>query len=316
MSRVAAIDIGTNSVRLLIADEAGRELERPMRMTRLGQGVDVTGVLASDAIERTLLVLRQYRELCAEHGVRRLRVTATSAARDARNSAAFFDQAELALGVRPELLSGDQEARLSFQGATADLPRNAGPFLIMDIGGGSTELVLGETEPEALVSLQLGCMRMTERHLASDPPSAAELDACLADVERSLGAARAIDARRAQCVVGLAGTVTALSAMQLGLARYDAKRTHHSTLTLAQVESAFLKLSAVSLLERRRLLVEPQRADVIVGGAAVLLGCLRHFGIHELLVSEHDILDGLAASLGALAPRPGGTPTRTRPAGS
>jgi exopolyphosphatase/guanosine-5'-triphosphate,3'-diphosphate pyrophosphatase len=297
MSRVAAIDIGTNSVRLLIADEVGRELERPMRMTRLGQGVDVTGALASDAIERTLQVLRQYRELCAQHGVRRLRATATSAARDARNSAAFFDQAEQALGVRPELLSGDQEARLSFQGATADLPRNAGPFLIMDIGGGSTELVLGETEPDALVSLQLGCVRMTERHLASDPPSAAELEACLADVERSLGAARAIDVRRARCVVGLAGTVTALSAMQLGLARYDAKRTHHSTLTLAQVESAFLKLSAASMLERRRLLVEPQRADVIVGGAAVLVGCLRHFGIPELLVSEHDILDGLAASL-------------------
>jgi len=277
----------------------GRELERPMRMTRLGHGVDVTGALASDAIERTVQVLRQYRELCGQHGVRRLRVTATSAARDARNSAAFFDQAEQALGVRPELLSGDQEARLSFQGATADLPRNAGPFLIMDIGGGSTELVLGETEPEALVSLQLGCVRMTERHLASDPPSAAELEACLADVERSLGAARAIDARRARCVVGLAGTVTALSAMQLGLARYDGKRTHHSTLTLRQVESAFLKLSAASMLERRRLLVEPQRADVIVGGAAVLLGCLRHFGIHELLVSEHDILDGLAASLRA-----------------
>lgn len=297
MSRVAAVDIGTNSVRLLISDAQGNELERPMRITRLGQGVDVSGALASEAIARTVTVLREYRALCERHGVQRLRATATSAARDARNSAELFDQAERALGVRPELLSGDEEARLSFQGATADLPRTAGPFLIMDIGGGSTELVVGHTEPEALVSLQLGCVRMTERHLKSDPPSAAELEACQADVARTLGAARAIDARRFRSVVGLAGTVTALSAMQLGLSRYDASRSHHSTLTRAQVEASFSKLSGASLRERRALLVEPERADVIVGGAAVLLGCLRHFGISELLVSEHDILDGLAASL-------------------
>lgn len=297
MSNVAAVDIGTNSVRLLIADERGRELERPMRITRLGQGVDVSGALAAPAIARTVLVLKQYRALCERHGVQRLRATATSAARDARNSDEFFAQAEQALGVRPELLSGDEEARLSFAGATADLPRAAGPFLIMDIGGGSTELVLGDSQPETLVSLQLGCVRMTERHLKSDPPSAEQLAACLADVERTLATARSIDAERAKRVVGLAGTVTALSAMQLGLERYDAKRTHHSTLTLAQVEDSFLKLSAATTLERRRLLVEPERADVIVGGAAVLLGCFRHFDIAELLVSEHDILDGLAATL-------------------
>lgn len=297
MSPVAAVDIGTNSVRLLIADQHGSELERPMRITRLGQGVDVTGALAAEAIARTVAVLREYRDLCRRHGVQRLRATATSAARDASNSAEFFEQAEQALGVRPELLSGADEARLSFRGATADLPRAAGPFLIMDIGGGSTELVVGESEPEALVSLQLGCVRMTERHLKSDPPSAAELAACLADVESTLGAAHGIDARRAKRVVGLAGTVTALSALELGLSRYDAQRTHHSTLTRAQVQASFGKLSAVPIVERRRLLVEPQRADVIVGGAAVLLGCLRHFDIDELLVSEHDILDGLAASL-------------------
>lgn len=297
MSPVAAVDIGTNSVRLLISDQHGGELERPMRITRLGQGVDVTGALAAEAIARTVAVLREYRELCRRHGVQRLRATATSAARDASNSAELFEQAEQALGVRPELLSGAEEARLSFRGATADLPHASGPFLIMDIGGGSTELVLGESEPEALVSLQLGCVRMSERHLKSDPPSAAELAACLADVERTLGAAHGIDAQRARRVVGLAGTVTALSAMQLGLSRYDAQRTHHSTLTLAQVQASFEALSAVPIVERRRLLVEPERADVIVGGAAVLLGCLRHFGIDELLVSEHDILDGLAASL-------------------
>jgi exopolyphosphatase / guanosine-5'-triphosphate,3'-diphosphate pyrophosphatase len=297
MGNLAAVDIGTNSVRLLIADQSGRELERPMRITRLGQGVDVSGALAAAAIARTVAVLKQYRALCERHGVERLRATATSAARDARNRDEFFDQAERALGVRPELISGDEEARLSFAGATADLPRAAGPFLIMDIGGGSTELILGDREPEALVSLQLGCVRMTERHLKSDPPSAEQLAACLADVERTLITARSIDAERAKRVVGLAGTVTALSAMQLGLEHYDAKRTHHSTLTLAQVEDLFRKLSAATTVERRRLLVEPERADVIVGGAAVLLGCFRHFEIAELLVSEHDILDGLVATL-------------------
>jgi exopolyphosphatase / guanosine-5'-triphosphate,3'-diphosphate pyrophosphatase len=297
MSNVAAIDIGTNSVRLLIADAQGAEIERPMRITRLGQGVDVTGMLAEDAMARTVAVLQQYRELCARWAVQRLRVTATSAARDARNSREFFDQAECVLGVRPELLSGDEEARLSFQGATAGFSRDAGPFLIMDIGGGSTELVLGSDQPEALVSLQLGCVRMTERHLHSDPPTAEQLAACLADVKRELGLASSIASGRARRVIGLAGTVTALSAMQLGLSHYDAKRTHHSTLTVEQVEASFRKLSSVTTRERRGLLVEPQRADVIVGGAAVLLGCMRHFGITELLVSEHDILDGLAASL-------------------
>lgn len=293
---VAAVDIGTNSVRLLVTDASGRELERPMHITRLGQGVDVTGKLSAEAIARTVAILARYREQCARHGVQRIRATATSAARDAGNSAEFFEQAERALGVRPELLSGADEARLSFRGATADLPSEAGPFLIMDIGGGSTELVVGQQQPEQVTSLQLGCVRMTERHLKSDPPSRVELDACRADIERVLATAR-IDARAVKTIVGLAGTVTAISAMQLGLERYDATRTHHSKLGADQIERAYAVLSHASLAERRRLLVEPQRADVIVGGAAVLLGCVRHFAIKELLVSEHDILDGLAASL-------------------
>jgi exopolyphosphatase/guanosine-5'-triphosphate,3'-diphosphate pyrophosphatase len=293
---VAAVDIGTNSARLLVTDARGAELERPMRITRLGQGVDVTGALAPEAIARTVSVLAEYRALCDRHGVTRVRATATSAARDARNSEEFFDQAERALGVRPELLSGADEARLSFEGATADVAPQLGPFLIMDIGGGSTEIVVGAHEPEQLVSLQLGCVRMSERHLKTDPPSADELRACQSDVERILGATK-IDARGVRTAIGLAGTVTALSAMELGLPRYDATRTHHSTLTSQQVEQAFSKLARAPLAERRALLVEPQRADVIVGGAAVLLGCVRHFGIAELLVSEHDILDGLAASL-------------------
>lgn len=296
-ANVAAVDIGSNSARLLIADETGRELARPMRITRLGEGVDVSGRLTDEAIARTAVVLAEFRALCERFAVSRVRATATSAARDASNSASFFAAAEAALGVRPELLSGEEEARLSFVGAVAGLSRADGPFFILDVGGGSTELVVGTDRPEALVSLQLGCRRMSERHLKSDPPSQAELSACLADCEATLSAAGELDVARARRVVGLAGTVTALSALQLGLTSYDATRTHHSRLTLAQVEQSFQELSRVNAGERRRLLAEPGRADVIVGGAAVLLTILRHFHVPELLVSEHDILDGLVASL-------------------
>jgi exopolyphosphatase / guanosine-5'-triphosphate,3'-diphosphate pyrophosphatase len=295
---VAAIDIGTNSVRLLIADEAGREIERPMRITRLGQGVDVTGALAAEAIGRTVGVLNEYRVLIERADVKRIRATATSAARDASNSQAFFDAAEHALGVRPELLSGDEEARLSFQGATHELPGTAAPFLVIDLGGGSTEFVLGKTEPEAQLSTQMGCVRMTERHLNTDPPTTQQIESCFADVQRDLiQVRRVIDPSRARTVIGLAGTVTALSAMQLGLTYYDANRTHHSRLTRSQIETLFARLSAATLAERRLMLAEPARAEVIVGGAAVLLTLVRELAIDELLVSEHDILDGLAASL-------------------
>ncbi|HYQ15052.1 MAG TPA: Ppx/GppA phosphatase family protein [Polyangiaceae bacterium] len=297
MGNVAAVDIGTNSVRLLIADEAGRELARPMQMTRLGQDVDVTGRLAPEAIARTCAVLEQFRALAEQHAVTKLRATATSAARDAHNSAEFFDAAERALGVRPELLAGDEEARLAFRGATSGVEPSRGPFLIVDLGGGSTELVLGTYEPEQLVSLQLGCVRMTERHLKSDPPSEAEIEACFEDISRILADARGVDTARARLVIGVAGTVTALAGMSLGLTAYDASRTHHGTLTLAQVEAAFQKLRSVPVAERRHFLAQPERAGIIVGGAAVLSTLMRRFGIAELLVSEHDILDGLAASL-------------------
>lgn len=299
---VAAIDIGTNSVRLLIADEAGREIERPMRITRLGQGVDVSGVLAADAIARTVAILAEYRTAMDRAHVTRVRATATSAARDAGNSRQFFDAAEQVLGVRPELLSGDEEARLSFRGATFGLPTEHAPFLIIDLGGGSTEFVLGTSAPEALISTQMGCVRMTERHLKTDPPSAEQLAACFSDAQRELTRVRSVmDVSRARTVVGLAGTVTALSAMQLGLTRYDASQTHHSRLTRAQVEALFGRLSSANVAERRRMLAEPARAEVIVGGAAVLLTILRELSLDQLLVSEHDILDGLAASLTAPA---------------
>jgi exopolyphosphatase / guanosine-5'-triphosphate,3'-diphosphate pyrophosphatase len=296
--RVAAIDIGTNSVRLLISDANGRELERAMRITRLGQGVDVSGELRADAIARTVEVLATYGAAIQAHGVQRVRAVATSAARDARNSQTFFEAAERAIGVRPELLSGEEEALLSFRGATAGLAPSDGPFLVIDIGGGSTEFVLGQHQPEALISVQMGCVRMAERYLKSDPPTPEQLDACITDVRRELERVRErIDVKRARRVIGLAGTVTAIAALQLGLDHYDARRTHHSLLSRAGVEAALALLSSANLEARRGLLAEPKRAEVIVGGAAVLITIMREFAIGELLVSEHDILDGLAASL-------------------
>jgi exopolyphosphatase/guanosine-5'-triphosphate,3'-diphosphate pyrophosphatase len=298
LNALAAIDIGTNSVRMLVTDSEGRELERLMRMTRLGQGVDVTGELRPEAIARTVVVLSEYALRMRALGVARMRVAATSAARDARNGSAFFDAAEQAIGVRPELLSGDAEARWSFYGATLGLPKSDGPFLVIDLGGGSTEFVLGKDQPEAAISLQMGCVRMTERHLQGDPPTVDELRACESDVRRELARVHdVIDVAKARAVVGLAGTVTALSAMQLGLKRYDATRTHHSRLSASQVTSLCARLARASVDERRGLLVEPARAEVIVGGAVVLASLMSELGLTELLVSECDILDGLAASL-------------------
>jgi exopolyphosphatase / guanosine-5'-triphosphate,3'-diphosphate pyrophosphatase len=298
LEATAAIDIGTNSVRLLVTDAKGQELERVMRMTRLGQGVDVTGTLAPEAIARTALVLTEYGALMRGHGVTRMRAVATSAARDASNGAAFFDAAEAALGVRPELLSGDAEARLSFNGATRALRQSDGPFLVIDLGGGSTELVLGGAGLQAAISLQMGCVRMTERHLKSDPPTREELLACEQDVRGQLAQVPAVmDVKQARCVVGLAGTVTSLAAMQLGLTQYEAKRTHHSRLSAAQVAALCVRLAAASVAERRVMLAQPKRAEIIVGGALVLSTLMSELGIPELLVSESDILDGLAASL-------------------
>jgi exopolyphosphatase/guanosine-5'-triphosphate,3'-diphosphate pyrophosphatase len=296
---VGAIDIGTNSVRLLITDASGRELAREMSITRLGQGVDVTGSLHPDAIARTTQVLSSYRVLLIKHQVRRVRATATSAARDATNSAEFFDAAEHALGHRPELIPGEEEAALSFRGATSGLSAVApGPYLVIDIGGGSTEFVLGEHSPEQLISVNMGCVRMAERHLASDPPSLAQIEACFADVRSILATVKtAVDVTRARTVVGLAGTITALAYLQKGLKKYDPAQTNRTWLTRLEVEALFSRLAAADVDERRSMLVEPKRAEVIVGGAAVLVTLMREFDFPALLVSESDILDGIAASL-------------------
>jgi len=298
--RLAAIDCGTNSTRLLVAETDGTTVERLMRITRLGQSVDRTGVLAPEAVDRTVEVLREYAGVMEGLGVERVRMTATSAARDAANRDEFFDAAEKIVGERPELLSGDQEATLSFRGATADLDPTDGPFLIVDIGGGSTEFAVGTSEPEGVVSVDLGCVRLTEKFLHSDPPEPEELSQAVSVVRDELEeVARQIPAtREAKRLVGLAGTITTMAAVELGLPHYDSERIHHFVLTHAAAEDVFRTLATESRAERiQNPGLEEARADVIVGGAAILVSVMRTFKFDECLVSEADILDGLVSSI-------------------
>jgi exopolyphosphatase/guanosine-5'-triphosphate,3'-diphosphate pyrophosphatase len=296
---LAAVDCGTNSTRLLVR-RGGETLERLMRITRLGQGVDATGELAPEAIERTVAVLREFRGVMDRLGVERVRMTATSAARDAGNRDVFFDAAEEAIGVRPELLGGREEGRLSFLGATSELDPADGPFLVVDIGGGSTEFAVGAAEFEGAVSVDVGCVRLTEKFLHADPPLAEELsaaisvvDAYLDDVVRELPAAEG--ARR---LVGLAGTVTTVAAVEIGLPEYDRDRIHHFVLTKEAAEDVFRTLATEARAARiHNPGLEEARADVIVGGCCILVAVMRRLGFDELLVSEADILDGLVLSL-------------------
>ncbi len=299
MSNLAGIDCGTNSTRLLVADDSGKTVERLMRITRLGQGVDATGRLADEAIARTVSVLEEYRTVLDRHGVERVRMTATSAARDASNRDDFFTAATAAVGVAPELLGGDEEARLSFLGATSELEPDDGPFLVADIGGGSTEFAVGAKEPDGVLSTDIGCVRLTEKFLHSDPPAPEELSQAFDIVRGHLDdVARVIpsvaDVRR---FVGLAGTVTTMAAVELGLAAYDRDRIHHFVLTRAAAEDVFRTLATEARADRvHNPGLEEARADVIVGGAAILVTVMRHFDFDECLVSEADILDGLVLS--------------------
>jgi exopolyphosphatase/guanosine-5'-triphosphate,3'-diphosphate pyrophosphatase len=296
---VAAIDCGTNSVRLLVSDGV-HPLERLMRITRLGAGVDRTGRLDAAAVGRTLEVLQEYREVMDRHGVERIRMAATSAARDAANRDEFFDAAERVLGVRPELLSGTEEAELSFRGATTELDRADGPFLVVDIGGGSTEFAVGTEQLEGSVSIDVGCVRMTEKHLHHDPPLPEELSNCLAEVAAHLDdVVRALPSvATARRFVGLAGTITNVAAVELGLPSYDPERIHHFELTKDAAEDVFRTLATESVEDRRfNPGLEPERADVIVGGLCVLVSVFRTLGYDRCLVSESDILDGLVLSL-------------------
>jgi exopolyphosphatase / guanosine-5'-triphosphate,3'-diphosphate pyrophosphatase len=353
--RVAAIDCGTNSVRLLIADIRGGELvelERRMEIVRLGQGVDKTGRLAPEALERTFTAMRGYAKLLAEHAVSRVRVVATSATRDAANRAEFVRGVVGILGVEPEVISGDEEARLSFMGATRDLCalRPMRPYLVVDIGGGSTEFVLGTSEVEAARSVDIGCVRMTERHLRGDPPSPDQVAAAVADIDAALAAVlsgetpstvaaartgeaaaaayaayAAADAaggappsrpaplppapaavppvpgvpvERARTLVGLAGSVTTVAGIALDLPEYDSQRIHLSRLKARQVHDVARMLLHSTHDERAAIgVMHPGRVDVIGAGALILDRIMREYGFADVVVSEHDILDGIAWSL-------------------
>jgi exopolyphosphatase / guanosine-5'-triphosphate,3'-diphosphate pyrophosphatase len=298
LTTVAGIDVGTSSTRLLVLED-GRASERLMRITQLGEGVDATGRLAEGAIERTLDCLRGYRERMDAHGVARVRITATWAARDAENREDLFGPAEAIVGARPELLSGDEEAQLTFAGAASELDPADGPFLVMDIGDASTGFVVGTDTAEAARSVDIGCVRLTEKFLHHDPPLPEELSAALSLVEAYLDdVAREVPVERAVRLVGLAGTVTTVAAVELGLAEYDRDRIHHAVLSHDAVEDVFRTLATEPRAQRvTNPGLEEARADVIVGGCCVLVKVMRQYGFGELLVSEADLLDGLARSI-------------------
>jgi exopolyphosphatase / guanosine-5'-triphosphate,3'-diphosphate pyrophosphatase len=307
--RVAAVDCGTNSIRLLIADvdpataatpATLTDVDRRMEIVRLGQGVDTTGRLAPEALDRTLKALSGYAALIRDRGAEAVRMVATSATRDAANAAEFVGRVTEVLGAGPEVLSGDEEARLSFMGATAELgSRVPSPYLVTDIGGGSTEFVLGTGgEVTSALSVDIGCVRMTERHLRSDPPTAAEVTAATADIDAAIArAAAVVDARQARTLVGLAGSVTTVAGIALDLPGYDPERLHHAQISAAQVHEVAARLLTQSHAERARIpVMHPGRIDVIGGGALILDRIMIQLGFAEVLVSEHDILDGIAWS--------------------
>jgi exopolyphosphatase/guanosine-5'-triphosphate,3'-diphosphate pyrophosphatase len=304
VTRVAAIDCGTNSVRLLVADADGgelRDLVRRMEIVRLGQGVDRTGRLAPEALERTFAALRDYEREISRLGATRLRMVATSATRDAANRRDLVTGVRAILGVDPEVVSGDEEAALSYRGATAGLGARPAPVLVADIGGGSTELVIGDASgPQAAVSVNVGCVRLAERHLHDDPPTQAQVEAVVADASAAFDLAeRTVPLRRAATLVGVAGTVTTVAALAAGLPGYDPERIHLSTTSATAVAEVTAKLLVMTHDERAALpVMHPGRVDVIGAGALVLRTLVERVGAAEVVASEHDILDGIALSLG------------------
>ncbi|MFJ5996060.1 exopolyphosphatase [Streptomyces sp. NPDC092370] len=309
MTRVAAVDCGTNSIRLLVAEaDPGTgelvDLDRRMTIVRLGQGVDRTGRLAPEALQRTFAACREYAGIIKEHGAERLRFVATSASRDAENRDEFVSGVLDILGVEPEVISGDQEAAFSFTGATKELvgrdhlPK---PYLVVDIGGGSTEFVVGDDRVRAARSVDIGCVRMTERHLVrdgvvSDPPSEEQITAMRADIEAALDLAeRTVPLREARTLVGLAGSVTTVSAIAQELPAYDSVAIHHSRVSHDRVREITEWLLRSTHAERAAVpSMHPGRVDVIGAGALVLLSVMERIGAREVVVSEHDILDGIA----------------------
>jgi exopolyphosphatase/guanosine-5'-triphosphate,3'-diphosphate pyrophosphatase len=310
VTRVGAIDCGTNSIRLLVADvdpAAGtlRDVERVMQVVRLGEGVDRTGRLSEAALARTFAATEEYARTCERLGAERVRFVATSASRDAQNRDVFVSGVLQRIGVEPQVVPGSEEAALSFAGATRELIADGltGPFVVVDLGGGSTEVVRGSTCVEAALSVDIGCVRMTERHLAGDPPSQQQIGAARRDIEAALDrVAEVVPLEGASSLVGLAGTVTTITACALGLQAYDAERIHRTRLPVDQVREACDRLLHASRAERAALpYMHPGRVDVIGGGALIwrcvvdrLVACS---GITEVVTSEHDILDGIAFSI-------------------
>jgi exopolyphosphatase/pppGpp-phosphohydrolase len=315
VTRVAAIDCGTNSVRLLIADIAAgpdggtlTDVERRMEIVRLGEGVDETGRLSPVALERTFTAMRGYAELIERYGEEagedpiKTRVVATSATRDAENRADFVSGVVDIFGVVPEVISGDEEAELSFTGATRELAelRPARPYLVVDIGGGSTEFVLGSASVEAARSIDIGCVRMTERHLRdADPPSPEQISNTVADIDAALAEVRrTVPVDEARTLVGLAGSVTTVSGIAMDLPEYDSTRIHLSRVTAAQVHEVTRRLLHATRAERAEIgVMHPGRVDVIGAGALILDRIMREYGFGAVVVSERDILDGIAWSL-------------------
>ncbi|MCY0951876.1 Ppx/GppA phosphatase family protein [Streptomyces sp. H27-S2] len=309
MTRVAAVDCGTNSIRLLVADvdpSSGElvELDRRMTVVRLGQGVDRTGRLAPEALERTFAACRAYAAVIRELGAERVRFVATSASRDAENRDDFVRGVLETIGVEPEVISGDQEAEFSFTGATKELAGRddlAKPYLVVDIGGGSTEFVVGDDRVRAARSVDVGCVRMTERHLVADgrvcdPPTREQIAAMRADIEAALDlAAETVPLGEARTLVGLAGSVTTVAAIALGLPEYDSSAIHHSRISYERVREIGERMLTSTHAERAAIpSMHPGRVDVIGAGVLVLRAIMERTGAREVVVSEHDILDGIA----------------------
>ncbi|MFF3454816.1 exopolyphosphatase [Streptomyces sp. NPDC002730] len=303
MTRVAAIDCGTNSIRLLVADadpETGElvDLDRRMVIVRLGQDVDRTGRLAPEALERTFAACREYAAVIKEHGAGKLRFVATSASRDAENRDEFVRGVLDILGVEPEVITGEQEAEFSFTGATGGLPGHE-ERLVVDIGGGSTEFVVGEEHVLAARSVDIGCVRLTERHIRNDPPAADEIAAIRADIRAALDLAEeTVPLREARTLVGLAGSVTTVAGIALGLDAYDSAKIHHARIPYEQVvRISDTLLESTHEQRAAHRVMHPGRVDVIGAGALVLREIMERIGAREVVVSEHDILDGIAWSI-------------------
>ena len=300
--RVAAIDCGTNSIRLLIADIDGgnfREVVRDMEIVRLGQGVDQTGQFHPDAIIRTLAAVDKFAAEIAKRGVEKIRFCATSATRDATNRHLFVDGVRERLGIEVEVISGDEEAALSFAGAIQDLDPREGPFLVVDIGGGSTEFVFGTTSVESARSVNIGCVRMSERHFANDPATLQQIELARTDIQGAIAIAAAeVPITKAKTLVAVAGTATTVAAAGLNLAKYDRYAIHLASVSASQVHEASAMFLTRNREERLALgYMHPGRVDVIGAGSLVLSEIMKATGASEFVASESDILDGMARSL-------------------